>query len=255
MTTRPLVILFGGAGRERIIHQLRTDGEQIAALFVPAKPSGRLAVAIDTLRGSGLTITPVTRATLADHLAPHAGTQLLSIGFPYLLHADVLAMFPLPLNVHPTRLPKFRGPTTAAYHILDGANETGSTVHVIDAGMDTGPIVAQSCVPLGPFDTVRSVQRKAYETEPNLVREALATVRAGAVRPRAQDEREASVYARVRTPADSRIDVSLPLRDLYDVIRACDPVDFPAFFEVAGERVCVRFWRPDRPPTDGEDML
>ncbi len=252
---RALVVLFGGAGRETIVAHLLREGFEIASVIVPARQSPRLARAVQSLAQLGVVVHTVQRSTLAESLAPHAGHQVLSIGFPYLLSPDMLAPFDRPLNVHPTRLPRFRGPTTMAHHFIDGATEAGSTVHIIDAGMDTGLIVAQSLVAIGPFDTLRSIQRKVYESEPALVIDALQRLQQPGFVPESQDESLASTYPAVRTPSDSRIDPDRSLRELYDTIRACDPDDFPAFFEMAGERVCVRLWRPDRPASDAADLL
>ena len=155
--------------------------------------------------------------------------------------------------MHPTLLPRFRGPTTLAYVILNGQKETGSTVHIIDEGMDTGPIVLQRSVEITPFDTLRSLQRKVYSIEPDLLIDALRLMDSPDFTPQAQDEKQATVFLKKRTPADSEINPEKSLLDLYDEIRACAPEDFPAFFFVKGQKVCVQFWWPDLDSNEYKD--
>lgn len=250
----PILALFGGWSREGVLLHLQELGYTIETVLVPAKPSEKLARSIGALEEAGLAVVPCARADLATVLPRFAGRTLLSVGFPYLIPGALLADFPIRLNVHPTRLPRYRGPTTAAHILLNNESASGSTVHVLTEGTDDGPIIAQSHVPLTRFDTLRSLQRKVYASEPALVAEALARLEAGEA-PRPQDESAATSYPRKRRPEDSQIDPARPLVELIDAIRACDPEDFPAFFHLEGQKVCVRLWRPERPADDGADML
>jgi methionyl-tRNA formyltransferase len=119
--------------------------------------------------------------------------------------------------------------------------------------MDRGPIVAQSRVALTRFDTLRSMQRKVYAAEPDLVLEALERLAQGEPLVE-QIEAEATEYPGRRTPEDSKIDPTRSIEELFDFIRACDPVEFPAFFYLEGQKVCVKLWRPDK-PEDEEDTV
>lgn len=239
------VVLFGGAGRESIIFRLLDLGVEIGAVVVPAKRSPRLDRAIASVKQHDLPLIEASRQNLAEKLMSFSGHGLLSIGFPYIIPNRVYSRFEPALNVHPTLLPKYRGPTTGAYIILNGERETGSTVHHMTDDMDRGAVVAQSRVSISAFDTIRSMQRKVYEAEPDLVSMALAKVESGAIA-EPQDEALASEYPKRRRPEDSEIDPQKPLIDLINEIRASDPDDFPAYFYYHGERVCVRLWRPEK---------
>ncbi len=179
--------------------------------------------------------------------------SLLSIGFPYLLPGKYLSLFHLAINIHPTLLPRYRGPTTGAYILMNNERESGSTVHHMTVHMDRGDIIAQSRVALTPFDTISSLQRKVYQSEPELLIQALTSLEAG-IPSRPQDENLATVFPQKRRPADSVIDPSLPLIELFDQIRACDPVDFPAYFVYNGEKVCIKLWRPHK-SDDEADLI
>lgn len=251
---QPWIILFGGPGREEVIFSAIKAGLQVVSILVPELQPERLKTSIERLVKLNIPMETVSKAGLAQKLEPHAGKPMLSLGFPFILPAAVLSLFPLRLNIHPTLLPAYRGPMSGAFILINGEKETGSTVHVLEAGADTGDIIAQSRIPLSRFDTVRSMQRKVYASEPALFLEALTALDAG-ITPQKQDESQASMYPQKRTPEDSCIDPEKSLLTLYDYIRACDPEAYPAFFMLEGQKVCIRLWRPDRPVSDGDDML
>jgi methionyl-tRNA formyltransferase len=241
-STRRWVVLFGGAGREAVIRRIFAEGLNILAIVVPSQKSEKLERAVSLIETLGVQIVQVDRVSLVEVLCKWSGAGLISIGFPYLLPNNVLTEFSPALNIHPTLLPRYRGPTTAAFIIMNGDTESGSTVHHMTEHMDRGAIVAQSRVALGPFDTVRSMQRKVYAKEPELMLEALDRYERG-IQPIDQDETLATEYPKRRWPSDSEIDSSKPLAELFDEIRAADPDEFPAFFFHRGEKVFVRLWR------------
>jgi len=65
-----------------------------------------------------------------------------------------------------------------------------------------------------------------------------------------QDAAQATEYRIKRKPEDSEIDPQRPLLDLYNQIRACDPDDYPAYFYVEGQKVCIGLWRQDKPGSE-----
>lgn len=253
VSTKQWIVLFGGAGREVCVERMLDEGVKMLAIIVPARRNVRLELAVARLKALPCELVEVDRAGLADALRPWEGKALLSIGFPYLIADKLLALFQPALNVHPTLLPRYRGPTTAAYILLNDERESGSTVHHMTAEMDRGDIVAQSRIPLTAFDTIRSLQRKVYASEAQLVMVALAALESG-TRARPQDESLASEFPKKRTPADSEIDPSRPLTELFNQIRACDPDEFPAFFMHHGQKVCVRLWRSEKPDTEDDEI-
>ena len=68
-----------------------------------------------------------------------------------------------------------------------------------------------------------------------------------------QVESEATSFTK-RIPEDSEIDPKQRLIDLYDSIRSSDPDEYPAFFYLDGQKVCVKFWRPNK-PLDEHDSI
>lgn len=255
MEVKPLrwVVLFGGAGREICIEQMLKSGIQIAAVLVPTKRDQKLEDSVKRLKESPLEIIEVSKDTTKTVARAFPGAALLSIGFPFVLSDHVLGMFKLAINLHPTLLPKYRGPTTGAYVIINREKVTGSTVHLMTPQVDRGPIYKQNTVVINSFDTIRSLQRKVYQEEPNLLIAALKEIEAG-IEPIPQIESEASEYLAKRKPSDSEINPQKPLIELFHEIRACDPNDFPAHFFFQGEQVNIVLWRPNKPISES-DMI
>jgi methionyl-tRNA formyltransferase len=243
------VVLFGGAGRESCVLRMLDAGVKVSAIIVPSRRNAKLESAVSKLAGLPCKLIETDKVDLDRTLKIFAGNALLSIGFPYLLPSELLSNFNPAINIHPTLLPRYRGATSGAYVLINNDRESGSSVHYLTECMDRGDIIRQSRVEITPFDTIRSVQRKVYEREPQLLLDALDSLERG-VKPSPQDESCASEYPHKRTPADSEIDPSAPLVNLFNQIRACDPDDFPAYFMFHGEKVCIKLWRPEKPVED-----
>jgi len=215
--------------------------------------------AIDHLRSCGFEIKAISPSEvrsreLLEILNRERPDVVISIGWQHLFSDEILNGPWLLLNSHPTVLPAYRGPNPWANMIENDERAAGVTVHKIDSGMDSGPILHQEIVPLTKFDTYLSLRKKILELEPGVIEHALTKLRNGNASFVTQDATRASTYPR-RKPGDSEIDPSLPLIDLFDRIRACDPDRFPAYFFVEGQKVCIRMWRPDRPEGEPEGSL
>jgi phosphoribosylglycinamide formyltransferase-1 len=97
----------------------------------------------------------------------------------HLLTRPFLERFPgRVVNVHPSLLPAFPGARPLEQALAAGARETGVTVHLVDEGVDSGPILAQEPVPILPGDTPESLRERVHAVEhrllPRVVRSLLA---------------------------------------------------------------------------------
>lgn len=247
------IVLFGGAGREGVIERLVAEGINVRLVLVPVKQSARLKVSVARLTGLNIHIIEIKTSDLSQVLSAQTECHLLSVGFPFIIPKSIYSRHKIALNIHPTLLPKYRGPTSGAYILINREMESGSTVHFLDEEADKGDIIAQSNVILTPFDTIRSLQRKVYEKEPSLIMSALQRLDL-AIASTPQNEGVSTNFPKKRKPEDSEIDPSKPLVELIDQIRATDPEDFPAFFYYHGQKLCIRLWR-DLKPTDEFDLL
>ena len=127
------------------------------------------------------------------------------------------------INYHPSLLPKYRGGSAINWAVISGETETGVTIHQIDAGVDTGPIILQEKVDIDPQDTVKSLYfKKLYPLGIKMVAQAVRLIRAGQADPIVQDESRAS-YQPVITAADTIIDWKQPTQNVYDLLRGSNP--------------------------------
>lgn len=99
------------------------------------------------------------------------------------------------INVHPSLLPAYRGPTPCYWVLANRESTTGVTVHYVDTGIDSGDIIAQRRIPIRPSDTERSLRSTTASVGAELIVEAVQQIARGAVNSRAQDEALASYYS------------------------------------------------------------
>jgi methionyl-tRNA formyltransferase len=98
----------------------------------------------------------------------------------HLLPGSILALPRLgTVNLHPSLLPAYRGPGALFWQLLDGVPEAGVTAHLLDAGEDTGPILAQARFPLPLGTSYHELTERIVETSPALLLEALERLAQG----------------------------------------------------------------------------
>jgi phosphoribosylglycinamide formyltransferase-1 len=86
------------------------------------------------------------------------------------------------INVHPSLLPSFPGLAAQRQALDHGVKVSGCTVHFVDEGVDTGPIIIQSCVPVMPRDTVESLSARILEQEHIIYPKAIQMIASGEVK-------------------------------------------------------------------------
>ena len=111
-------------------------------------------------------------AALAERIGDHRPAFVVSAGFMKLLGPQVLSRWTV-LNTHPALLPLFPGAHAVRDALAAGVAETGCTVHVVDAGVDTGPVLEQARVPVLPDDTEASLHERIKEVEHQLLVEVV----------------------------------------------------------------------------------
>ena len=120
-------------------------------------------------------------AAMAGWLEERAVELVVCAGYMHILTPVFLARFPV-MNVHPSLLPAFPGMRAIDDALAAGVAETGVTVHFVDEGVDTGPVVAQEAVPLRPGDTADTLRARLHEVEHRLLPEAARRYVSGALR-------------------------------------------------------------------------
>jgi phosphoribosylglycinamide formyltransferase-1 len=119
-------------------------------------------------------------AALTEAVAAHSPDLVVSAGFMKILGPQFLARFcGRILNTHPTLLPAFPGAHGVAEALAYGVKVTGCTVHLVDAGTDTGPILAQQPIPVLDDDDEETLHERIKVTERRLLVDVVAAVAAG----------------------------------------------------------------------------
>ena len=126
------------------------------------------------------------------------------------------------VNVHPSLLPRHRGPSPVASAILAGESVTGVTIMQLDAGMDSGPILAQREATIEATEKAGELTARLFRLGAELLLDVLQDLGSGEIRPVPQDESRVTV-TRLLRKADGELDWSLPAVELERRVRAFDP--------------------------------
>ncbi|MEM1025583.1 MAG: phosphoribosylglycinamide formyltransferase [Myxococcota bacterium] len=164
------------------------SGSNLQALLEAELSPAKIVLVIANVEGAGA-LARADAAGVPSHCVPHAGKEriqfedeLLAVlepagvdlvvlaGFMRLLSPHFLDRYPdAVLNVHPSLLPAFPGVDAQAQAFEAGVRVAGCTVHLVDAGMDTGPILAQAAVPVTDQDDAESLRLRILAEEHRLL--------------------------------------------------------------------------------------
>ena len=207
-----------------------------------AKKSGR--VYVDDFCGAhGIDLVKVKNVNDPEAIQAvreHEIDWLFIIGWSQIAHPEMLsAPRRGALGMHPTLLPQGRGRAAIPWAIIKGLEETGVTLFQLDAGVDTGPIVAQERIPLSPRETAAELYEKVSEAHRTLIRRIWWDLAEDRLAPTPQDESRASVWPG-RTPEDGQIFPSMTVGEADRLVRATTRPYPGAFWSEGGKT--LRIW-------------
>ena len=164
------------------------------------------------------------------------------VGWSQLVHDPFIAIARGGVfGMHPTLLPRHRGRAPIPWAILSGLARTGVTLfEILDSTADSGAIVGQVAVGIGPDETARTLFDRLAAAHVELVRECVPQLLAGSAPRVRQDPRRASAWPK-RIPADGIIDWETRAPYLYDWVRA-QTRPYPGAFTFLGDEKVV-VWR------------
>jgi methionyl-tRNA formyltransferase len=203
----------------------------VGVVTQPDRPSGRhrepqpppVKLAAQRLGIPVLQPETLRDPAIADQLAAWRPDVGVVAAYGEILRKHVLELPRLGyLNVHPSLLPRYRGPTPVHAAILNGDAETGVTVMRLDAKMDSGPILGQRRVPLPPGARNQPVTFELFRIGAALLAEVLEPYAAGALIPTPQDDSQAT-YCKMLEKSDGLIDWGAPAARIERMTRAYDP--------------------------------
>ncbi|WP_417422287.1 formyltransferase family protein [Halomonas sp.] len=167
------------------------------------------------------------------------GDVLFLISCSQIIDAEARSKYRHTLVLHASDLPEGRGWSPHVWALLGGAREITVTLLDADDGVDTGAVWVKKSFPVAADALHDEVDRLLFDVELNLMDTALRLISTGAL-PSPQASGLTPVYYRKRSPADSEIDPSKPLSELFNKIRLMDPDRYPAFFSLHGHVYTIR---------------
>ena len=123
------------------------------------------------------------------------------------------------VNIHPSLLPKYRGPSPIQNALLQGEKKTGTTIMLMDAGIDTGDILAQKEIEIAPEEIYSELEKKLLALSSQLLIETLPLWINKKIIPQKQNNSEAS-YCQLIQKSDGKIDWNIDADKIYNKYRA-----------------------------------
>jgi phosphoribosylglycinamide formyltransferase 1 len=188
-----IVVLASGGGTnlQAILDQLHGGEESIEVVGVGSdQPDAR---ALERARKAGVetAVFPAVEyedrgardAALGDWIEERAADLIVLAGYMQLLSSEFVGRFRnRVINVHPALLPSFPGIDAVQQALDHGSKVTGVTVHFVDEGVDSGPIILQRAVPIPASRVWEDTERLIHATEHELLPETIRLIAAGRLR-------------------------------------------------------------------------
>lgn len=204
----PIAVLVSGTGTN--LQALLDTVHRREAEVVAVASSVHGALALQRAQLAGVPTAVFAKAehsdriardvALADWLVQRGARLVVLAGYMELLSPDFLERFPKAvINVHPSLLPAFPGLRAIEQALAYGVKVIGVTVHFVDAGVDSGPVIAQRAIELSGEDDSEAVLQALHPIEHDLLCEAVRAVARGALSFDPENPRRV-IVARSATP-------------------------------------------------------
>ena len=181
----------------------------------------------------------INSADAVRHVRELRPDLMVVTGWTRLLSAELLSVPPRGVvGFHASLLPRYRGRAPVNWAILRGEARTGNTMMYLDAGTDTGDIIDQQAVPIGPDDTCATVYAKVGEAGADMLGRHLRTLLDGTAPRRPQGPADGPPLPK-RTPGMGITDWNRPARAVHDWIRALTWPYPGAFGFLAGRKIML----------------
>ncbi|HTV59341.1 MAG TPA: methionyl-tRNA formyltransferase [Verrucomicrobiae bacterium] len=229
------------------------DFEIVSVITQPDRPRGRggeLASPVikDAALESGIAVYQPERIksdSARDFLQRVSPDVIVIIAYGQIIPAHLLGIPRLGwINLHASLLPKYRGAAPIQWAIVLGETRTGVTTMRIDPGLDTGPILLQREIDIGPDETAPQLSSRLAEAGAPLMAETLRRLEKGDLSPVAQDSSQATL-ARPLKKGDGLIDWQLSAPLIYNRIRGLAP--WPGAFTTFRGSTCRIWGKPLHP--------
>lgn len=216
----PSLDALAAAGHELacIVAQPDRPAGRGQALKAPATKEWALAHGVPVLQP-----TKVRDGTLHAALAPMKPDAVIVAAYGRILGKDLLTLAPRgAINVHGSLLPRYRGAAPIQWAVANGDPETGVTIMQMDEGLDSGAMLLQRALPIGPADTAESLSPRLAALGGEALVEALALLEAEKLTPVTQDPSEVTL-APILSKEDGKVDWARPASAIASRLRGFTP--------------------------------
>ena len=246
------IVIFGQAafGRD-VFNALVEAGEEIVGVSTP-RPGSRPDPLFEAATEAGIPVVETRDLRKDEPFQQYLAWQPELLVFAFV--TDIVRKRVLDaathgaIQYHPSLLPKHRGRAAMNWPIISGSPTTGMSIFWVDEGIDTGPILSQQEVEIGPEDTVGSIYfDKLYPMGVQGLVDGVRQVREGTA-PRIEQDHSQASYEPPCGPEHAKVDFMKPGPVVYNLIRGCDPQ--PGASAQAGDREVRLFnasYRPGSP--------
>jgi len=199
-------------------------------------------------------VIPEKLTDIEERLAGYGAAAGVLIAFGKIIPQSTIDLFPKGIiNIHPSLLPKLRGPTPVETAILEGLSETGVSLMGLSAKMDAGPVYLQSRVKLDDSQTKPELARKLLREGTQLLLDNLEYILDGTLEPIPQDAAEAT-YTKLLAKPDGWIDFGEPAEIIERKVRAF--LGFPRTrAKVFGQEIVITKSRVAKSQHDGKLIM
>jgi methionyl-tRNA formyltransferase len=188
--------LAPGPWNRRVARGLRCHGLRGELMFLAQRWRTRRERSLRDLPAARFEFQDINAPETLARLRALAPDLIVAAAYMQILKPPVIALPPLGcLNVHPSLLPRYRGPAPLYWALKNREPATGVTIHYMDDGIDTGDIVVQESFPIGPGDDQWRLRAKLAATGARLLAKTVRRLAAGEALPRqAQDHAQATYF-------------------------------------------------------------
>ena len=238
------VVLIGQAPfGAKVLEGLLEKGEEVVAVYTPPDRGSRLDPLKEAALAKGIAIyqpqTYKDDQVFAEYQKLKPDLTILAFVTDIIPEKFFTEPSHGSICYHPSLLPLHRGASAINWAIIVGRAKTGLTIFWPDGGIDTGPILLQKEVEIGPDDTTGSIYfNSLFPMGVDAILESVNLIQEGKA-PKVQQPEEGATY---EPPCDDRvaaIDWEKPGQDVYNLVRGCDPQP-GAYSQVKGEK--IRFY-------------
>jgi len=236
-----IIIVGQGPFGEKTLEALIKKGEEIAGVFSPSDKRGEAMGGLAQKSGISSFRPAIMKIPEVREAYGRLKPDIAILAFVTDIIPQSLLAIPSigTLCYHPSLLPRHRGASAINWAIIQGDTRTGLTIFWADKGIDTGPILLQKEVEIGPEETTGSLYfNKLFPMGVEAIVEAVDLIKKGKA-PRIPQDKSQATY---EPPCDDRvasIDFTKPVDKIYNLIRGCDPQP-GAYSAVKGKR--IRFY-------------